>query len=420
MSVTIGIDFGTSFCSASWINPITGNPEAVRFSDTGTEKMPSIVAFTSSDEIRIGNVPYQALEDAASADEDMRRFIQENTITGIKTRMKYGDQYRRKSKTYSNDEIIAEILKKIKQQVIESCNITDKIDQAVLTHPVVFEEWKKDCLKHAAALAGFKRVKTLEEPISAALYAIKSGAIPKTCKGLLVYDFGAGTFDVAYVKIESDGDLHLPLTPLGDSNCGGDDIDMALYRNWEKYIKTTKGKSISTDPEEIDLAFLYRCRRQKEQLSRGQMADVINAYIPRVGSIRREFSDADFNKIVEPWVDKTIEKTRQLVNEIQAKKLPLDYAVLIGGSSRLPLVKKKMETLLGNSTKVVTTGGLDIAVAVGAMYSISTPITKEKPKKEPPKPTPPVEYFCTNCGNKIMSNVKFCMVCGQKNYMYKP
>lgn len=419
MNVTIGIDFGTSFCSASWLNPATGKPEAVRFRESGSEKMPSVVAFTKSGKVIVGDAPYLALEDAATADEDERRFIQENTVSGIKTRMRQGNRYLRPDKTYGDDDIISFILRKIKEQVQESCRLDGSIEQVILTHPVVFEEWKKDCLKHAAALAGFKKVQLLEEPVSAALFAIKSGVIPSSCKGLLVYDFGAGTFDVAYIKVENDGDLHLPLAPQGDSNCGGDDIDLALYRDWEKYVYAAKGKHITSDPEEMDLAFLYRCRRQKEQLSRGQMADYISAYIPGVGNVRREFSEADFNRIIEPWVSKTIGKTQQVFKDIQANRLPLDYAILIGGSSRLPMVQTKMESLLGSSVKVVTTGALDVAVAVGAMYSVGTTV-KKADIPAVPKKAEPTKHFCIYCGKPILSSEKFCMNCGKPNFSYKP
>ncbi len=412
MSVTIGIDFGTSFCSASWINPTTNTPEAVRFNDSGNMKMPSVVAFTQSEKVNVGVGPYLALEDAATADEEDRRIVQDNTIVGIKTRMRQGNQYRRPHKTYSDADIISFILAKIKEQVEMSCQLGGStIDKVVLTHPVVFEEWKKECLKHAAALAGFKKVKLLEEPVSAAMYAVRSGIVPATSKGVLVYDFGAGTFDVAYLKIEADGELHLPLSPLGDSHCGGDDIDKALYSDWDKYIYTKKGRHISSDPEEVDIAFLYRCRRQKEQLSRGQMADYISAYIPNVGNIRREFSEKDFNRIIEPWVNKTIEKTAQLLKDIKAKRLPLDHAILIGGSSRLPLIQSKMKELLGSSVKVVTTGDLDIAVAVGAMYSVDAKIKTVA--------SPVTKHFCIYCGKPITSIEKFCMNCGKPNYSYK-
>lgn len=419
MSVTIGIDFGTSFCSASWLNPATGKPEAVRFRESGSEKMPSVVAFTRSNKVVVGDAPYLALEDAATADEEERRLIQENTITGVKTRMRKGNKYLRPKTTYGDDDIISFILRKIKEQVQESCRLDGSIEKVVLTHPVVFEEWKKDCLKHAAALAGFKKVKLFEEPVSAALFAIKSGVIPASCKGLLVYDFGASTFDVAYVKIENDGDLHLPLAPQGDSNCGGDDIDLALYRDWEKYVYVTKGKHIISNPEEVDLAFLCRCRRQKEQLSRGQMADYISAYIPGVGNVHREFSETDFNRIIEPWIDKTISKTQQVFKDIQASRLPLDCAILIGGSSRLPMVQTKMENLLGSGVKVVTTGALDVAVAVGAMYSVET-IVKKADVPAPPKIAEPTKHFCIYCGKPILSNEKFCMNCGKPNFSYRP
>ncbi len=281
-------------------------------------------------------------------------------------------------------------------------------------------------------MAGFKKVKLLQEPVSAAIYAIKANRIPKTCKGLLVYDFGAGTFDVAYIQIESDGDLHMPILPQGDAHCGGDDIDRALYDDWNKYIKTTRHREVSVNPNELDIAFLYRCRRQKELLSKGFITEEISEYIPGIGRVRRTFTENDFNRLVDPIVDKTIAKVNAVLADIKKNKLPLTHAILIGGSSNLPQVQTKMQELLGRGVKIVTTGNYDIAVAVGAMYSIETKVEiKDEPKKNPIKVEPqkepkkeiskqPKECFCIYCGKKIMTSHKVCMFCGKPNFSYKP
>ena len=421
MSVTIGIDFGTSFCSASWINPATGKPEAVRFKDIGSEKIPSIIAFSKSGKAFVGSGPYTQLENLAvdpTLTEEEREMQLCNFYTGIKTHIRQGNKWMRPDKTYTDDELIAIILKKIKEEVEISCTIDGTIDKVVLTHPVQFEVWKKDILKHAAALAGFSKVKLLREPESAALYAVKANLIPSNCRGLLVYDFGAGTFDVSYIQIESDGELHMPVQPQGDAHCGGDDIDRALYEDWSKYIKATKGKDIGLNSGELDIAFLYRCRRQKEQLSKGFLQDEIREYIPGLGSVRRPFAEDDFNRIIEPIVDRTIAKVQTVLNEIKKKQLPLTHAVLIGGSSNLPLVKDKMQSALGNNVKIITTGNYDIAVAVGALYSLNVKIETPKPAEQP-KPQPK-ECFCIHCGKKIMTSHKVCMYCGKPNYSYKP
>lgn len=421
MSVTIGIDFGTSFCSASWINPATGKPEAVRFKDTGSEKIPSIIAFSKSGKAFVGSGPYTQLENLAvdpTLTEEEREMQLCNFYTGIKTHIRQGNKWMRPDKTYTDDELIAIILKKIKEEVEISCTIDGTIDKVVLTHPVQFEVWKKDILKHSAALAGFSKVKLLREPESAALYAVKANLIPSNCRGLLVYDFGAGTFDVSYIQIESDGELHMPVQPQGDAHCGGDDIDRALYEDWSKYIKATKGKDIGLNSGELDIAFLYRCRRQKEQLSKGFLQDEIREYIPGLGSVRRPFAEDDFNRIIEPIVDRTIAKVQTVLNEIKKKQLPLTHAVLIGGSSNLPLVKDKMQSALGNNVKIITTGNYDIAVAVGALYSLNVKIETPKPAEQP-KPQPK-ECFCIHCGKKIMTSHKVCMYCGKPNYSYKP
>lgn len=409
-SVTIGIDFGTSNCAASWINPTTKIPEPIRFKDTGNEKIPSVVHISDLGKVSVGVTPYNNLEDASFLEGKERDSVINNTITSIKTRMMQGNVTLRSEHSYTDDEIISFILKKIREQIAVSCSIPESsIERAVLTIPVQFEEWKKDMLKHAAALAGFKKVKFLEEPVSAAIYAIKKGLIPQTSNGLLIYDLGAGTFDVAYVQIEQEK-LYMPVCSQGDI-CGGDDIDALLYHDWDKYLRETKGRSISPDPEEIDLAFRCRCRREKEQISRNDIADYVSAFIPKIGLVKREMTLAKFNAMIEPVIDKTITKTQIILDELKEKQLPLTHAVLIGGSSRLPLVQEKLQKLLGSDIQIISTGDMDIAVAVGAMYSIHTPIT----------PVPTVtSHFCIHCGKPVLSSHKFCMKCGKPNYSYKP
>lgn len=424
--ITVGIDFGTSNCAASWINPATKLPEPVRFKDTGSEKMPSVVHISSSGKISVGLTPFNNLEEASFMEGEERDEVMNNTITSIKTKMMQGNVTLRPGKSYKDDEIISFILKKVREQISVSCSIPESsMENVVLTTPVKFEEWKKDMLKHAAALAGFKKVKLLKEPESAAIYAIKKGLVPTTGKGLLVYDFGAGTFDVTYVQIQDEKTLYMPIPSEGEV-CGGDDIDALLYNDWDKYLKEVKGRSISPDPEEIDLAFRYRCRREKEQISRNDIADYVAEMIPGVGRVRREMSLDKFNTLIEPIINKTIAKTQIVLDQVKAKKLPLTHAILIGGSSRLPMVQEKLQELLGSKVQVISTGDMDIAVAVGAMYStqikIEKPIPTPGPKPGPaPTPKPKVtSHFCIQCGNPILSSQKFCMKCGKSNYSYRP
>lgn len=423
----IGIDFGTSRSSASWINPNTGKPEAVRFKDSSSEKLPSIIAFNSKEQPFVGSGPFMQLEELfanTSLSQEERDALLPYFVTSLKTKIRKDQPFPLPflHKTYSNADLISLIIKKIKDEVAISCPINESVDQVVLTHPVHFEEWKKDLLKHAAALAGFKKVKLLEEPIAAAIYAIKSGIVPKTCKGLLVYDFGAGTFDVSYIQVESDGELHKPVIPRGDAHCGGDDIDRAFYEDWDKYIKASKNRSIRSE-EEVDIAFLYRCRRRKEQISKGfLMSDEISEYIPGIGNVKRTFSVEDFERLTKPFIDKTIALVKIVVDEVKQKNLPLTHAILIGGSSNLPQVQTAMKELLGSSVKIVTTGNNDIAVAVGAMYSAATPIhVPQPPKPVTPKPEPPKpqDCYCIHCGHKISTAHKICMFCGKTNFSYK-
>lgn len=418
MSVTIGIDFGTSFCSASWINPATGKPDAIRFKDTNSEKLPSIIHVDKHNNIQVGRVAAYALEEDAEG----------VFFTSIKMHLDKRNKWL--PQQYTDADLISFILKKVREDVVKSCSISGTIDKVVLTHPVwndATDGWKKDLLKHAAALAGFKKVKLLTEPEAAAFYAIKAGIVPETCKGLLVYDFGGGTFDVSYVQVFSDGQLKTPVLPQGDPQCGGDDIDRALYAIWDKFILANKQKSISPEPGEINEAFMYSCRRQKEQMSMGGVSTELSKYIPTIGRVTMPFTRKDFDKLVNPFIDRTLAKTKIVLDDIRAKGLPLTHVVLIGGSSNLPQVEPKLQELVGKNVTLRPTGQNDIAVAVGALYSLDIkiePPKKTEPSKPTQTPTPPKQHpkecFCIHCGKKIMTSHKVCMYCGKPNFSYKP
>lgn len=410
----IGVDFGTSFCSASRINPDTQKPEVITFVEDGNVKMPSVVYIEDDNTISVGSGPAKQLERISRMPNDFRTKITQRTLVGVKRLMKPDVTFCGQS----HIDITTAILSKIKSQCEASCRFNKSIEGIVLTHPVEFEEWKVEMLKTAMKRAGFKKYKLLLEPEAAALYALKSGIVPSSARGILVYDFGGGTFDTAYLYKEADGTLCHKVESQGDSQCGGSDIDKLLYTNWEHFVKETKNRSISTKKGIADMQFLKQCEDEKILLS--QMTSIpCSELLPPIDNqlvcAERTITRQDFNDIITPVIEKTIAKTRILVNDIKTKNLPLDCVILIGGSSRIPLVKEKVQELVGDSVEIRTTGLTDVAVALGALYSIApNPLNVEQ------KVTERTKHFCIYCGYEIWSNEKFCVRCGRPNYSYKP
>ena len=422
----IGIDFGTSFCSASWVNPQTGRPEVITFHETGTAKIPSVVFLPDKGEPIIGQGPYRQLEDLGGLRDDQRQLVLQSTVQSIKRKMKRDGRYRTAHRDYSHKDIISLILNKIRTEAERSCVFTEPIDELVLTHPVMFEEWKKDMLQGAAKDAGFKKVTLLEEPVSAAIGYIGANNQPDT-KGVMVYDMGAGTFDVAYVQIEHNGrdtDYHIPVLPRGDSMCGGDDIDMVLYQEWENMARSQYRRQLSPRVGEIDLGFLFRCRKGKELLS--DMPNyMFNELLPPIpGSplqrLQMNISRQEFNHKISHVIDRTISKTQELLDDIHAQNLPLDYAILIGGSSRIPLVAERLQQIL-DKVPVRTTGAVDAAVALGASYYrlAKEHVHRGTAEKSPKFDDSSEECYCMYCGKKYNKTFHFCMFCGKPNFLNK-
>ncbi|MCR5679148.1 MAG: Hsp70 family protein [Prevotella sp.] len=421
----IGIDFGTSFCSASWVNPQSGRPEVIMFHETGTTKIPSVVFFPEKGDPIVGQGPFLQLENLGGLRDDQRQMVLQATVQSIKRKMKRGGCYRTALRDYSHAEIVGMILKKIRTEAERSCVFTEPITELVLTHPVMFEEWKKELLKDASMQAGFNKVTLLEEPVSAAIGYIGSNNQANT-KGVMVYDMGAGTFDVAYVQIEHTGrntEYHIPVQPRGDALCGGDDIDMVLYQEWEQMARSQYGRPLSSHDGEVDLGFLYRCRKGKELLS-DMPQYMFNELLPPLPGkplqrLQMNITRQEFNDKIAKVIDRTINKTQELLDDISAQNLPLDYAILIGGSSRIPLVAERLQQILGE-VPVRTTGTVDAAVALGASYySLAKEHVYRCSNENKSNNADTEECFCIYCGKKYKKLFRYCMYCGKPNYLFK-
>lgn len=419
----IGVDFGTSNSAASRLNPVTKAPEIITFIENGLSLIPSLAYINDEGEIDVGLLPQLQLERLSRYDAATKQKIIGHTLKHVKRIMRPDGEFF----GHSHVDIIAAILSKIKQQSEASCRFSKPIDGIVLTHPVEFADWQVDMLREAIKKAGFRRYKFMLEPEAAALYAIKSGILKESARGVLVYDFGGGTFDAAYMYIEPDGSLSRKVAAQGDSSCGGSDIDRLLYGDWDQFVKENYHRPLSADKRKMDLEFLQECEDQKKMLSKVQSLPCGGLLPPIDGNLvsaSRTITRQQLNSLMAPVIDKTIVKTKLIINDIKAQGLPLDSIILIGGSSRIPMVTEKLKAIVGDGVEIRSTGLVDVAVALGALYSLNVPIKNPTPdtppvKESKPNPPKPTKHFCIYCGKDIWSNQKFCMYCGKPNYMYK-
>lgn len=398
----IGIDFGTSYCTASWVNPATGRPEAIVFNETGMSKMPSIVYYPRDSEPVVGLAAKNQLDNCGQMNEDNRRQTLPFIIKSIKRLMRQNSFFwKENGEKVTHEQVIADILKKIRKEAEVVCFAGEPIEEVVLTHPVIFEKWKKEMLKKAARLAGFTEISLLEEPIAAALGYLSNGL--QRGENVLVYDFGGGTFDVAYVQYDQDH-YRIPIEPDGDPFCGGDDVDGLLYDRWEQLTLQKYKHRICADVNDRDIAFLQRCCLQKEKISlSGSVNNGFDEifFLPDFCRIRLTVTQDDFNRMTAPIIEKTIEKTRKLLEKIEERGYRLDQVIMIGGSSRLPLVAKRLKEIL--PVEPLRVMQVDTAVALGAV--LHTRDVKAELR----------DMYCIHCGKKINTGHKFCMFCGKGN-----
>ena len=402
----IGIDFGTSFCTASWINPSTGQPQVIRFD--GHEKIPSMVYFPADGEPMVGWTAFQMIENCRTMEREEEV---DEVMTGLMTDLKPMMQrnlshYLPGGRRLSHEQVMGELFKRIRHEAEEVCFEGRPVDEVVITHPVVFEEWKKEMLKEGARIAGFTSVELLMEPVAAAM-GYMSGR-ERRSQGILVYDFGGGTFDVAYVRFNDEGDYNIPIAPLGDPHCGGADLNLILYQRWEQLARQKCNRTISPDPQILDKPFeAIDCNRQKELMSNEKIEKFKHCVIlPPPGFHRLEMplTHEEWHAMIEPVVNKTIALTRTIVESVGNSGYSIDKAILIGGSSRIPWVYKRLSEVLPITPQRVM--DVDVAVALGAILYIPHDLLVAQ------------EVYCLHCGIKISSSNRFCWNCGKPNYRY--
>ncbi len=359
----LGIDFGTTNSSMAWFNPKTNQAEII-LSEEGEQKIPSLVYYGDGGVI-VGSQVEFILDDLKDRDAEERRdemlrivpSIKRNLISPPSIPIPGGGDVR-------PVEVVAEILRKLKRDA-EKGHFNEEVRRAVITYPAVFDATQRKRIVEAAKLAGFHEVEMTAEPVAAAIAFAK--ADQNIRKGVLVYDLGGGTFDLALVVRDEDDVFRVAFETDGDPACGGDDFDQSLYDYWDKQAQRELGRSISPTAGAIDQPFLKQCRRRKENLSVREQAS-FSSLLP--GSSKRfepKIDRATFNQLIRERVEKTVRKTSAMMKRAKDEGLKVDDVVLIGGSSRLPLVQEMLKESLQIEPR--TWMQKDIAVALGAAYS---------------------------------------------------
>jgi molecular chaperone DnaK (HSP70) len=359
-----GIDFGTTNSSMAWFDPKTKQAQLLKNTE-GEEKTPSLVYF-GEDETLVGKPVQDKLEESEHYDEEEREDLNQRVVKGIKRDLLNPPVIPIPGrKPIRPVEVVTEILGKLKRDA-ESDHFQEEIDRVVITCPAVFDVQKREVLLEAAAMIGFSHVELLEEPTAAAMAFVRRGQ--KVGKSVLVYDLGAGTFDLSVVTRNGGDSFHVPMEPQGNPRCGGNDFDLALYRYCDEIAREKLGQPISLTAD-LDMHFLDQCRSRKENLSGTKESRFSSMVFSEDGSVKffkHKVSRETFEGLIRDRIAGTVSETAKVWERARDQGYEVDTVVMIGGSSRVPLVKQLLEEALPVEPRGFTEK--DYAVALGAAY----------------------------------------------------
>lgn len=340
MAAFVGIDLGTTFSVVAYINK-DGQPQAIA-SDSGRYITPSVVYFGPDGPI----VGSEAKEKQAAGDQAVASFFKRHM----------GDtQYELMfdGKTYSPVDLSALVLKHLKQVAEE--RMREPVTHAVITVPAYFNNLQREATIEAGKAAGLDVLSIISEPTAAALaYGLRPAQGSQT---VLVYDLGGGTFDVSVVQISPSEQRVLGTG--GDHFLGGKDWDDRIFNYLSSHFEQEFGLELVGDDYN---ALIVKAEDVKKSLSSRQSIDVRVGAGGKVGNYT--ISRNQFEEITTDLMGRTQRLTEQVLDEIRINWSKLDHVLLVGGSTRMPMVKQWVENMSGKPP--LNTVNPDEAVALGA------------------------------------------------------
>ncbi len=372
MGRTVGIDLGTTYSLVAYMDHETGRPKCIA-GPYGTPLCPSVVSVDPDGTVVAGEAARRRLltqpertiysvkrlmgRGVADVSEDLKLFpfrIAEESEHVIRVRL--GDR------VFTPPEISAFILRELKSWAENYFH--EPVDRAVITVPAYFNDAQRQATKDAGRLAGLEVLRLVNEPTAAALaYGLHEQ--PAAAGGrVAVYDFGGGTFDISILKLisTSEGDIYQVLSTSGDTHLGGDDIDHLLLARARQDILEHYALDMSEHPEALQ-ELRKDLIRAKHALSEGD-SSAIQFPLPSGSVYAREFRRAQFEEWIAPIIERTIRPVKQALADAKLKPQEMDEAVLVGGSTRIPLVRRRVQEFFGRRPHAELNA--DEVVALGA------------------------------------------------------
>lgn len=334
----IGIDLGTSNSAAAVLQG--GKPTIVPSAEGASaygKAFPSVVAFTKDGQLLVG--------------EPARRQAVSNpqkTIMAAKRKMGTTFKYKIDTKEYTPQQISAFILQKIKKDAEEF--LGEKVEKAVITVPAYFDDNQRQATKDAGQIAGLEVVRIVNEPTAACLaYGLDKG--DKEQK-ILVFDLGGGTLDVTLMDM-SQGVFEVKATS-GDTQLGGTDMDAAIIKHLASEFKQSHGVDLTED----DMA--YQRLREAAEKAKIELSTTLDTEInlPFITStekgpihLQTKLTRAKLEQIVDPIIQRCKHPMEQAIKDAKLSKKEIDKIILVGGPTRMPVVRKFVEDYFGKQAE---------------------------------------------------------------------
>lgn len=351
MGHAVGIDLGTTNSLVAYLKE--GRPQIIP-NARGGRSTPSVVAVDPAGRLCVG----------ANAREELV-VAPERAVAEVKRLMGSAEKVKLGAREYTPTEMSGIILRALREQA--ELFFGAPVDEAIVTVPAYFTDAQRQATKDAGELAGFRVERILNEPTAAALaYGIDH---LEAEEHVVVYDLGGGTFDVSVLEMFG-GVLDVKAT-AGDSHLGGGDFDRALAESLRAEILQTHGVDVSSDRRAM-ARLLAAAERAKMALSQADVAPIELPSLLRVSGADVTFTTtvtrARFEALIADFVASTLSRLDLALADAKVTKATVSQVVLVGGSSRVPLVRRRVAEYFGKEPRIDVDP--DEAVALGAAIQV--------------------------------------------------
>jgi Fe-S protein assembly chaperone HscA len=361
MDRIFGIDLGTTNSLIAYMEGDT--PRVIHDPDTGAALLPSVVAYRASGEMTVGAAARaQASSAPLTTIASVKRFMglgPEHVTTVDRAQYAFSAEgkpdivrFHVHGRDVTPPEVSAQILRALKQRAERA--LKEPVERVVITVPAYFNDSQRQATRDAGRLAGLEVIRLLNEPTAASL---AYGLNQREQGVIAVYDFGGGTFDISLLRIH-DGIFEVIATS-GDTRLGGDDMDRRLA---DRLLESVPAE-LRTHPE-VNRVVLDAAEHAKIELTTAADA-VAHIAVPAHGvDVQTTVTRTELESLVADIVERTLVPCRQALRDAKLDPTAIDEVVLVGGSTRVPLVRRRVQELFGRTPH--TEIDPDEAVALGA------------------------------------------------------